>query len=71
MPSEAAEETAKKEAKLTGKPARADMTSRFVGLIVVPGKQIVKMELEESRVMAPTTAHASASTPALTIRTRN
>jgi len=71
MPSEAAEETAKREAKLTGKPTRADMTSRFVGLIVVPGKQIVKMELEESRMTAPTTAHASASTPALTIRTRN
>ncbi|KAJ9660781.1 hypothetical protein H2198_002320 [Neophaeococcomyces mojaviensis] len=71
MPSKAAEEKAKQEAKVTGRPARADMTSRFVGLIVVPGKQIVKMELEESRMYAATTtASASVSTPALTIRTK-
>lgn len=70
MPSKAAEEKAILEAKTTGKPAKADMTSRFVGLIVVPGKQIVKMELEESRTIAPTTPGTGSSTPALSIRTK-
>lgn len=49
MPSKAAEEAAIEKAKETGQPARADMTSRFVGLIVVPGKQIAKMEVEDKR----------------------
>ena len=33
----------------TGEAAKADMTSRFMGLIVVPKNQIVKIELEERR----------------------
>lgn len=68
MPSKAAEEKALAEVAATGKPAKADMTSRFVGLIVIPGKQIVKMELEESRITTPSTS--SSSIPALTVRTK-
>lgn len=37
------------KAKETGNSSRADMTSRFVGLIVIPGKQIAKMEVEDKR----------------------
>lgn len=68
MPSKVAEDKAIAEAVATGKPARANMTSRFVGLIVIPGKQIVKMELEESRI--PSNPAGSASIPALTVRTK-
>lgn len=68
MPSKAAEEKAIAEAVATGKPAKADMTSRFVGLIVVPGQQIVKMALEESRITNPSSSSSAA--PALTIRTK-
>lgn len=33
----------------TGETSKANMTSRFMGLIVVPKHQIVKIELEEKR----------------------
>jgi len=49
MPSKAAEEAAREAAKVTGQASKADMTSRFVGLVVIPGKQIAKMEVEERR----------------------
>ncbi|EXJ81422.1 hypothetical protein A1O3_07714 [Capronia epimyces CBS 606.96] len=49
MPPKASEKAAIDEVKATGQPRRADMTSRFVGLIVIPGKQIAKMEVEEKR----------------------
>ncbi|KIV94691.1 hypothetical protein, variant 2 [Exophiala mesophila] len=63
MPSQAAEEAAIQQAMATGQTARADMTSRFVGLIVVPGKQITKVEVEERRD-GPGVSHG------LSIRTR-
>lgn len=71
MPSSAAEASARAEAASTGKSAKANMTSRFVGLIVVPGHQITKMEVEESRLTALTSSSAAgtSSSPALTIRT--
>ena len=69
MPSKSAEEKAMAEALATGRPAKADMTSRFVGLIVVPGLQIVKLELEESKFAS--SASASTAAPALTIRTKS
>ncbi len=69
MPSKSAEEKAMAEAQATGKPAKADMTSRFVGLIVVPGDQTVKIELEESRLAS--TATATTPAPSLTIRTKS
>lgn len=51
MPSKSAEQKAKEEASTTGKAvAKANMTSRFVGLIVVPNEQIVRMEVEERRI---------------------
>ncbi|KAJ4506382.1 hypothetical protein HRR83_003075 [Exophiala dermatitidis] len=49
MPSKSTEKAAINEVKATGRPIKADMTSRFVGLIVIPGKQIMKMEVEEKR----------------------
>lgn len=49
MPSKAAERAAMESVKATGEASRADMISRFVGLIVIPGKQIAKMEVEERR----------------------
>jgi len=49
MPSETAKKEAIERSKSTGQPGKADMTSRFVGLIVIPGHQIVKMEVEEKR----------------------
>ncbi|EXJ95934.1 hypothetical protein A1O1_01059 [Capronia coronata CBS 617.96] len=49
MPSKAVEKAAIDEVTSTGQPRKADMTSRFVGLIVIPGKQITKMEVEEKR----------------------
>lgn len=50
MPSKATERAAVEKLKATGQASKADMTSRFVGLIVIPGKQIVKMEVEDTRV---------------------
>ncbi|KEF62975.1 uncharacterized protein A1O9_00950 [Exophiala aquamarina CBS 119918] len=49
MPSKAAEQDAIEATRATGKASKADMTSRFVGLIVIPGKQIAKMEVEDRR----------------------
>lgn len=47
-PSQAALEAAAVEASPSNQAkVVADMTSRFVGLIVVPGEHIVRMELEE------------------------
>lgn len=37
------------EAKIAGKPVKADMTSRFLGLVTIGRAQIVKIELEERR----------------------
>lgn len=70
MPSKSDEEKAIADALSKGGPAKADMTSRFVGLIVVPGEQIVTLEVEESRIIPPTTSSASSLAPALTLRTR-
>jgi N-alpha-acetyltransferase 38, NatC auxiliary subunit len=53
LPSKAAEQKALENAKSTGGVAKADMTSRFVGLIVIPGNQIIKMEVEERRLPLP------------------
>ncbi|KIW72204.1 hypothetical protein PV04_00416 [Phialophora macrospora] len=49
MPSQAAENAAIEKLKVQGQASRANMTSRFVGLIVIPGKQIAQMEVEERR----------------------
>jgi hypothetical protein len=49
MPSGASERVAIDNLKISGQTSRADMTSRFVGLIVVPGKQIAKLEVEDKR----------------------
>ncbi|EXJ76092.1 uncharacterized protein A1O5_00600 [Cladophialophora psammophila CBS 110553] len=49
MPSKAAAKVAIEKLKTTGQSSRVDMTSRFVGLIVIPGKQIAKVEVEEKR----------------------
>jgi N-alpha-acetyltransferase 38, NatC auxiliary subunit len=42
-------ETKRREAieKAAGGTVTLDMTSRFLGLVVVPGQHIVKMEVEE------------------------
>ncbi len=48
-PSQAPEHAAVEKLKATGQASRADMTSRFVGLIVIPGKQISQVEVEERR----------------------
>lgn len=49
MPSQATEPEALAKVQTTGQSSRMSMTSRFVGLIVIPGKQIAKMEVEERR----------------------
>jgi N-alpha-acetyltransferase 38, NatC auxiliary subunit len=49
MPTEKAQKKAEAELAAGRGNGRADMTSRFVGLIVVPGKEITKIELEEPR----------------------
>ena len=41
------DDKAKGVASTESTSARANMTSRFMGLIVVPGKHIVKIEVEE------------------------
>lgn len=33
--------------KASGESIKVDMTSRYLGLVVVPGQHIVKMEVEE------------------------
>lgn len=40
-------------ASLSTASLKLDMTSRFLGLIVVPGQHIVKIEIEESREIRP------------------
>jgi N-alpha-acetyltransferase 38, NatC auxiliary subunit len=52
LPSPAAEQAAIEKARASGQASGADMTSRFVGLIVIPGKQIEKVEVEEKREWA-------------------
>lgn len=47
MPNKATEKAAMEKALETGTPTRANMTSRFVGMIVIPGNQIVEMKVEE------------------------
>jgi hypothetical protein len=46
MPTGKAKRDAMEKAEPGQGIGRADMTSRFVGLIVVPGKHIVKLEVE-------------------------
>ena len=48
-PSPKEEARAIEEAKLSGKPVTADMTSRFLGLVTIGRPQIIKIELEERR----------------------
>ncbi|RMD43935.1 hypothetical protein DV735_g1217, partial [Chaetothyriales sp. CBS 134920] len=47
LPSAKAEALAKQESQLAGGPARANMTSRFLGLIVVPKQQVISIGLEQ------------------------
>ena len=47
MPSAKAKREALERAEAGQGTGRADMTSRFVGLVVVPGKHIKKLEVEE------------------------
>lgn len=49
MPTEKAQKRAESELAAGIGNGRADMTSRFVGLIVIPGKEIMKIEVEEPR----------------------
>ena len=46
MPTEKAKKEALARAEAGQGTGRADMTSRFIGLIVVPGKHLVKLEVE-------------------------
>ena len=46
MPTEKAKKEALERAVAGDGTGRADMTSRFVGLVVVPGKHIMKLEVE-------------------------
>ena len=63
MPSARAEAEAKERMQRTGEPARADMSSRFLGLIVVPKHQVAKIEVEERR------DELASATQAMSIRT--
>lgn len=47
MPTEKAKQEALERAAAGNGAGRADMTSRFVGLVVVPGKHITKLEAEQ------------------------
>lgn len=49
MPTEKAQRRAESELAAGRGNGRADMTSRFVGLIVIPGKEITKIEVEGPR----------------------
>jgi len=51
LPSDKAHKAAQEQAATGIGAAKANMTSRFLGLIVVPGKQIVKLEVEERAEM--------------------
>jgi N-alpha-acetyltransferase 38, NatC auxiliary subunit len=48
-PSKKAEAKALEQMQQTGESSTVNMTSRYMGLIVVPKHQIVKIELEEKR----------------------
>ena len=48
-PSPKEEARAIEEARLSGKAVKADMTSRFLGLVTIGKAQIIKIELEERR----------------------
>ena len=54
QPSERARTMALENAARGKGDSRADMTSRFLGLIVVPGDQIAKLEVEERNLPQPT-----------------
>lgn len=71
MPSREAERRAQEEVYTTGLPSRSDMTSRFVGLIVVPGRQIVKIMLEETDSPKPLVDEVAQSGAALSIRPKS
>ena len=47
MPTEKAKREALERAAAGDGNGRADMTSRFVGLVVVPGKHIVQLQVEQ------------------------
>ena len=48
MPTAAAQEAAaNSQQDKPDRAAHADMTSRFLGLVVIPGQQITKIEVEE------------------------
>lgn len=51
MPSETAQSAAvQSQGEGEARPPRADMSSRFLGLVVIPGQQIMKIEVEERPV---------------------
>jgi len=47
LPTEKAKREALERTAAGDRACKADMTSRFVGLVVVPGKHIVKLEVEQ------------------------
>ena len=47
MPTEKAKREALERAAAGDGNGKADMTSRYVGLVVVPGKHLVQLEVEE------------------------
>jgi N-alpha-acetyltransferase 38, NatC auxiliary subunit len=49
MPTEKAKKEAFERQQAGDGTAKADMTSRFLGLVVVPGKHIIRLEVEEKK----------------------
>ena len=49
LPTEKAKKEAMERQKTLGGVGKADMTSRFLGLVVVPGQHILKLEVEEKK----------------------
>ena len=49
MPSERAKQEAIARGEAGQGPGKANMTSRFLGLVVIPGKHIVQLEVEEPK----------------------
>ena len=49
MPTEKAKQDALDRQRAGASHAKADMTSRFLGLVVVPGRHITKLEVEERK----------------------
>jgi N-alpha-acetyltransferase 38, NatC auxiliary subunit len=49
MPTEKVKKEAAQQHQGGDKTAIADMTSRFLGLVVVPGNHITKLEVEEKK----------------------